>query len=276
MVASSSDQSGMGRARAGASKGLFETDRPGGLHQRVHRSLSHAIASGKFEKGARLPSEAELAATFGVSRPVVRQALDILRRDGLIESQRGSGNYVRGGEEAPSAAAASAPFSPVQMQHLLDDLEFREVIEPEAAFFAARRRTPADMERMEAAMRRFEDAHAAGAITHHFDYLFHESIALATTNGHFVDAVRSLEYRPGDARLQMRHLIHFLPSHRGAAVLREHGEVLALIRERDADGARSAMWKHIDAARLRLIDFISASDAGAAVATPVERDASIR
>ena len=45
--------------------------------------------------GSKLPAELELAALFDVSRPVVRQALDRLREDQLVDSRRGSGTYVR-------------------------------------------------------------------------------------------------------------------------------------------------------------------------------------
>jgi len=228
------------------------------LHERVYRSLVHAIASGKYEKGARLPSEPELAVAFAVSRPVVRQAFDRLRRDGLVQSLRGSGSYVAGVDDLIGGRPSSASDRLLQTQRMLDDLEFRLVIEPEAACFAARRRTPTDLERMESALRKFEEAHAVGGITHHFDYLFHEAIALATTNGHFVEAVRTLEYGPDDERISMRHLVHFRPRNRGAAVLREHGEVFDLIKKRDAEAARQAMWRHIDAARLRLMKHRSA------------------
>jgi GntR family transcriptional regulator, transcriptional repressor for pyruvate dehydrogenase complex len=234
-------------------EGLFGTNRPGGLHERVYHSLVHAITSGRFEKGVRLPSEPELAAAFAVSRPVVRQALDRLKNDGLIESQRGSGNYVAAVDDLIKARLPSGSDQLLQTRRMMDDLEFRLVIEPEAAFFAARRRSPTDIERMESALRKFEEAHATGAITHHFDYLFHEAIALATTNEHFVEAVRSLEYRPDDERIPMRHLVHFQPRDRGIAVLREHAEVFDLIHKREPEAARRAMWSHIDAARLRLM-----------------------
>jgi DNA-binding FadR family transcriptional regulator len=232
---------------------LFETDRPDGLHKRVYRSLVHAIVSGQLEKGAKLPSEPQLAEAFAVSRPVVRQAMDRLKSDGLIVSQRGSGNYVAGTEELAESRMPTALNALRQLHHMLDDLEFRQVIEPEAAFLAARRRTPSDVERIGQALRHFEQAHGKGAITHHFDFLFHEAIALATTNQRFVDAVHMLEYRPDDERIMMRHLVHFRPSGRAAAVMTEHSQVFELIKKRDADAAKTAMWNHIDSARLRLI-----------------------
>jgi DNA-binding FadR family transcriptional regulator len=232
---------------------LFETERPDGLHKRVYRSLIHAIVSGQLEKSAKLPSEPALAQTFGVSRPVVRQALDQLRREGLIVSQRGSGNYVAGTDDLVAAYVPTPAKALSQARQMMDDLEFRLVIEPEAAFFAARRRSPADVERIESALRHFEEAHSRGAITHHFDYLFHEAIAHATTNQRFVDAVQALEYRPDDERIMMRHLVHFRPSVQAAAVLTEHSQVFDLIKRRDSEAARSAMWHHIESARLRLL-----------------------
>lgn len=237
---------------------LFETERPDGLHKRVYRSLIHAIVSGQLEKGAKLPSEPQLAEAFAVSRPVVRQAMDRLRSDGLIVSQRGSGNYVAGTEELIGNRMPTALNALTQLRHMLDDLEFREVIEPEAAFLAARRRTPSDVDRIGQALKRFEEAHAKGAITHHFDFLFHEAIALATTNQRFVDAIHMVEYRPDDERILTRHLVHFRPSGRAAAVMTEHSQVFDLIKKRDADAARSAMWNHIESARLRLIKHMEA------------------
>jgi len=261
-VTSGPNRRGRKPKQAGApesTRDLFETGRPGGLHERVYRSLAHAIVSGKFEKGSRLPSEPELAITFSVSRPVIRQALVRLRDEGAIQSLRGSGNYVIGLGEL-LAEKLSHSSSPQQKQYLLDDLEFRLLIEPEAAYLAAQRRNPADMQRMEAALGRFEDAHASGAITHHYDYLFHEAIALATKNPRFVDAIHALEYQTDDERLLMRHLVHFQPSARGAAVIAEHVEVLNLIRRRDGEAARKAMRDHIDAARLRLAKYFTLPD----------------
>jgi GntR family transcriptional regulator, transcriptional repressor for pyruvate dehydrogenase complex len=234
-------------------EGLFETQRPGGLHERVYRSLMHAIATGKFERGSRLPSEMELASTYSVSRPVVRQALVRLREEGAIQSLRGSGNYVASLGDLLAEKVLPAYASQSIMQRLLDDLEFRMVIEPEAAYLAARRRSSAELARTETALRRFEEAHANGAVTHHLDYLFHEAIAIASGNPRFVEAVRALEYSSDDERILMRHLVHFQPSARGAKIIAEHAEVLGLIRKREAGAARAAMKIHISSARLRLI-----------------------
>jgi GntR family transcriptional regulator, transcriptional repressor for pyruvate dehydrogenase complex len=233
-------------------EGLFETERPGGLHKRVYRSLAHAIASGKFARGSRLPSELELASTYSVSRPVLRQALVRLREEGAIQSLRGSGNYVARPGGLLGARTLPPRRSQVAMRQLLDDLEFRMVIEPEAAGLAARRRSAEQLARIERALRRFEEAHANGAVTHHFDYRFHEAIALASGNPRFVEAVRTLEYSADDERTLLRHLVHFQPTARGSRIIAEHAEVLELIRKQRPGAARAAMKAHINSARLRL------------------------
>ena len=57
----------------------------------VRREVLHGVGA-----GGRLPSEAELAAEFGVSRNAVREALDLLRQEGLVERVQGTGTLVRG------------------------------------------------------------------------------------------------------------------------------------------------------------------------------------
>src|SRR5678815_3304053 len=64
----------------------------------VHEQLDRLIARGEFPKGCKLPPEGELATRFGVSRPVIRDALSRLKDQGYVRSQRGSGTIVVRGE----------------------------------------------------------------------------------------------------------------------------------------------------------------------------------
>lgn len=52
------------------------------------------IAAEHIGRGGRLPTERQLAEALGVSRPTLRQALELLQKDGLIERRQGSGTYV--------------------------------------------------------------------------------------------------------------------------------------------------------------------------------------
>jgi len=65
------------------------------LYIRLLTELRQQILDGRYPKGSRLPSEAELSDAYSVSRGTVRHALGILTQEGLIERRKGSGSYVR-------------------------------------------------------------------------------------------------------------------------------------------------------------------------------------
>ena len=220
--------------------------------ERVYDSLFHSIMTGKLAPDTRLPPELQLAAFFQVSRPVIRQALDRLRQDRLVEPIRGSGTYVRA--HADSAPVLPAARSATDMSHIVHGLELRLVIEPECAYLAALRRKPADLARMEEMLDGFESATAKGDVAHHFDYGFHETIAQATANPRMAQVLKSLEYDVSHAVNLWRHMAQMKPWKRSQDALDEHREIFELIRRQDADGARRTMRSHVEKARVRMLD----------------------
>jgi len=71
------------------------TDRRIPKHEVIRQGLVDAIASGEYQPGQRLPSEAELVKSFSASRPTIIRALRELQQSGLIERRVGSGSYVK-------------------------------------------------------------------------------------------------------------------------------------------------------------------------------------
>ncbi len=65
------------------------------LYHQVAQNIQNRIKDGYFKVNSRLPSEVELISEFGVSQPVVRQALNILVQQGLLVRERGRGTFVR-------------------------------------------------------------------------------------------------------------------------------------------------------------------------------------
>jgi len=63
-------------------------------YQQIADAIRSQIADGTYKAAAKLPSEPELMHRFEVSRIVVRQALDVLRRDGAIVTHQGRGSFV--------------------------------------------------------------------------------------------------------------------------------------------------------------------------------------
>ena len=75
------------------------------LYRRVADELAGSIRNGPYKTGEKLPAERELAETFGVSRPTVREAMIALEIFGVVEIRHGSGIYV---VEPPAGSAAAA------------------------------------------------------------------------------------------------------------------------------------------------------------------------
>ncbi len=70
------------------------------LYHQLAGELRSAIHSGRLAPGTRLPSEFEISAASGVSRPTVRQAIAQLALEGLLARRRGRGTFVR--EQKPA------------------------------------------------------------------------------------------------------------------------------------------------------------------------------
>jgi GntR family transcriptional regulator len=65
-------------------------------YAQVVAEIQRRISQGEYAPGTLLPSEHQLVAEFGVSRPTIVRALSTLRQDGWIETQQGRGSFVRG------------------------------------------------------------------------------------------------------------------------------------------------------------------------------------
>ncbi len=136
--------------------------------------------------GELLPIESELAERCGVSRSSLREGLWSLTQKGLIEPRARRGTQVLGKDHwdllDPDVLRwlAAAPPDP---EFLIDLLEVRTFIEPEAARLAAQRATPAQILEIERAFRGMADAlpHDVEACCQH-DLAFHQSIIVAARN----------------------------------------------------------------------------------------------
>ena len=65
------------------------------LYHQLADRLASMIRAGEYDTGARIPSEHQLAATYGIGRPTVRQAIDVLVRRRMLVRRRGAGTFVR-------------------------------------------------------------------------------------------------------------------------------------------------------------------------------------
>lgn len=96
---------GLAKLDTAAGYGRLDDDDPRPPYRQIAAQLRAAILGGVLQPGARLPSQSELAASFGVARMTVAQALRMLKDDTLIVSRQGSGTYVRDQRRQTASAA---------------------------------------------------------------------------------------------------------------------------------------------------------------------------
>jgi DNA-binding FadR family transcriptional regulator len=219
------------------------------LADTVYRAILAGVADGTYAPNDRLPSEHDLAGQFRVSRPVVRSALDRLRREGTIVSRRGAGSFVRASE-----AEQTLGFAPVEsIADIQRCYEFRLTIEPDAAFHAALRRDEAALHRIEAALELLTAATRQEQHREDADFMFHHAIAEASNNHYYAASLQALR-----SHIAVGMKIHGLsllgPNSGLKGVLEEHEGIFRAIRDGEGDGARHSMAAHIRTSRDRLFE----------------------
>lgn len=195
------------------------------LRDLAYERIKLAIRQGALQPGEPI-SETRLSRLLGISRTPVREALQTLAQEGLVQIIPGR------------AVMVAAPT----IDDTLNAIQVRLIVEPEVVKMATDAISAADLERLWAAMQRMEEAVSNGdrATWSEADTIFHEVISAACPN-------RLL----GDLALQFRHRVSFVAvdaktaPDRLANCTAEHRIILERMTERDAAGAREAMSDHI-------------------------------
>jgi DNA-binding FadR family transcriptional regulator len=227
------------------------TKRPRRLAQAVVERLAGRIRRGQWKAGDKLPTEHQITRAFGVSRPVVREAMSRLQAAELVETRHGIGTFVR--EDAASAPFRIEPVERATLSELIAILELRMSVEAEAAALAAERRGPSHLAAMRRALASFAAQVAQSKDAVQADFRFHLAIAQAAANRHFADLIRYLgtmlfpRARVNAARLAGEKRAAYL-----ARVHGEHERIYAAIARGAPEAARAAMRAHLEASRERL------------------------
>lgn len=223
------------------------TSKPGTLVSQVSELLRQTILSGDLKPGDKLPSEAKLTETHGVSRTVIREAVAALRADGLVEARQGAGVFVL---EPPRAEVL--PFQNLdyaRISSVIELLELRTAVEVEAAALAAQRRSPQQEEAIMDRHHIVRDCLDKGVSTVEADFALHLAIADASNNprfGEFLAMVgRGVIPR---AALQGRDESS---SDYNVKLHEEHSLIVDAISNGDEDAAREAMRRHLKGSQSR-------------------------
>ena len=218
-----------------------------GLGDRVYHLLYSRISNGDYQSNQKLPSEKTLADEFGVSRPIVREALERLREQGLVHSRQGAGSFVREVRTVPLGFARVETIADIQRCY-----EFRICIETMAARLAAARRDAAALDEIGTALSLMEGATDSRTHREDADFAFHLAIARAANNQYFEASMRAL--REHIYVGMKRHGQSLMTD--GAKALRnvfeEHSAIFAAIRDGDGERAADLMRGHLVRSRDRL------------------------
>lgn len=218
--------------------------KPLSLAQTLAEAISGDIRAGRLKPGDKLPTESAIMAQHDVSRTVVREAMSYLQAEGLVQTRHGVGTFVL---EAGMASQGIRTASVTSLGDMETVLELRMCLETEAAWLAASRRTPEQLEQLRVAleeMRRLSGDRRAATID--ADVTFHQIIAQSTGNRYFVEILHDLGnaiiHRP---RVSTGHIAPFDPASYSDRVIREHEDIFHAIERRDAEVARAAMRTHL-------------------------------
>ncbi len=224
--------------------------RPRTLALELVDAIGDRIRDGRLAPGAKLPTEAEIMAAFGVSRTVVREALSKLQAGGLVATRHGIGTFVAGLGEAPPFRLTPEQFA--TLRDVIAVLELRIGIETEAAALAAARRSADNLRAMRTALDAFAAAVEEGRDAVGPDFQFHLEIARATQNAHFAELMGSLGAMIiPRARLETPDPLDAQRLEYLRRVNGEHESIFDAIASQDAEAARAAMRTHLANSRER-------------------------
>jgi GntR family transcriptional repressor for pyruvate dehydrogenase complex len=226
---------------------LGKVNRGPNLPALVASSISREIAQGRLRSGDRLPTEQDLATTFGVSRNVVREAIAKLRSEGRVWSQQGRGAFVA---DTTNPTVLSIDQDALQKGDAFKSLfELRRILEVHAAALAAGRRSNDDLARMQEALANMTASPYGSVQWLRKDLEFHIAIARATGNAYIVQFIGFVSEKVRDSILVAGG--SHASDEMARATLVEHEMILVAVKAGDRAAAQEAMRAHLDNASAR-------------------------
>ncbi len=207
--------------------------------------MREAILNGEFKVGDRLPSEADLAKAFGVSRSTVREALHALKTSGLISTTPGAtgGSFVEGvdhhslAERFGEAVANVVQFGSLTYAEVAD---VRRMLEIPCARLAAKNRSSEHIRRLREVIQSEKTVTVSDPQVPGLNAEFHRILADATGNRMLAALVSALHR-------VTRPLVYIATSPElGRESVIQHMQIAAAIDAGDEEAAVKAMESHLD------------------------------
>lgn len=210
------------------------------MYGHIADRLEKDIIGGCYPEN-KLPSEQALAVKYSVSRAVIRESLKLLSERGLVNTVVGSGTYIT----KPEADALTAVLDRITATHnfgILDIVETRLILEPNAAALAATNGTVEEFDNMDRVRRELKEPGLTNKERADLDYEFHMMIYEASHNGLLTMITKAISSMLKDMiainieagaidKDSVRHI--------------SHARILEALRNRDPIAAQSMMYSHL-------------------------------
>ncbi|NGN64890.1 FadR family transcriptional regulator [Streptomyces sp. A7024] len=205
------------------------------------------IVTGALRPGDRLPKEAELAADLGLSRNSLREAVRALALMRILDVRQGDGTYVTSLDSQLLLEALGFVVDFHRDDTVLELLAVRRILEPAATALAAAAVDEAELDALEAELEELGPAPSVEDLVA-CDLEFHRRIVRASGNSVLSSLLDGLSGPTARARI-WRGLTQ---EDAVSRTLTEHRAILAALRARDAEAARSWSTVHIAGVELWL------------------------
>ena len=215
------------------------------LGQEVVGRLRSDLTNSVFKPGEKLPPERELMIRYAAGRNTIREAVQGLVALGMLEVKAGYGTTVSRAD-GRVAIARSVADRPLDAAALEDLVEFRLLLEGEAAVLAAQRATPEDLALIREKLAAYQDAVRRSEEVYAHDVAFHRAISSAAHNTIYLEVI--------DTSSQLFQGAMLAADRTPADILKaaqEHALIAHHVLLGDGDAAGKAMRAHILAANER-------------------------
>lgn len=231
-------------------------NRPARGADKIISAISNKLANETLKGGDRLPSEAKLCEEFGVSRTVVREAIQQLKAIGVVNTVTGSGSYISDGDLL--GLKNSLEFYAIMTgdtKSWLELLELRVLLESVCARkLAGENFSEAGLQKLKAALKEQADNQHDTQLFSDLDVRFHQVLILASGNKIISAVLSSLE------NLQQKFSKEtYLEENCQRLIernLQEHYRIVEAVEKRDPDLAEQAMVNHLSETKKYLQQYI--------------------
>lgn len=209
------------------------------IGEQVFEQLKEQIFNNEWKRGEKIPSENDLAVSFGVSRITVRQALQKLMALGLIETRLGEGSFIR--DAAPGINMNPLiPIAYLKENSLQEILEYRRALEGNVAELATEKASEDEVAKLEEAYKLMEQVKNELELFSKADLNFHLLLANMTKNSLIIQTFHIFN------DVLNRAFSQIVNERGNSAGIYYHKLLLEAVKNRNSGDAKKIMQEHME------------------------------